>query len=204
MTVSNIKFADGDLLGAVHGAMARECAKDAAVCHASLDSATIDARDVPKAQRSKPPKCLDVQGGRSIAENLADLPSRCAKGAKRSPRRADVDVGRLQATYDRCGRGCLWRRGGEQRGVPAGEPRPYGEWRGWARRPAKAGHWTHGRRPRQARRAHHAGAPSIELLAPIPYDAEGMGGPARDARRTAPTATVAALGETDATKIAFP
>jgi hypothetical protein len=53
------------------------------VCHVSLDSkAHLGAGGTPP----RPPKRLDAQGGRGLAENLAELPSRCARGAKRSPR----------------------------------------------------------------------------------------------------------------------
>jgi hypothetical protein len=94
-------FAEGGLPGAVHGAMVREYAGDAPVRHVSLDSTAIEAREAPapggpeppkapgrrgRGEPPRPPKRLDAQGGRGLAENLADLPARCAKGAKRSPR----------------------------------------------------------------------------------------------------------------------
>jgi hypothetical protein len=83
-------FAEGDLPGTVHGAMVREHTRGPQVCHVSLDSTAIEAREAPAPKEPEPPKGLpnrlDAQGGHDLAENLADLPARCAKGAQRSPK----------------------------------------------------------------------------------------------------------------------
>jgi hypothetical protein len=88
-------FAEGGLPARVHGAMVGGHMGGAQVCHASLDPTAIEAREAPAPKapgpprgprRPGPPRRLDAQGGRGLAENLADLPARCAGGAKRSPR----------------------------------------------------------------------------------------------------------------------
>jgi hypothetical protein len=97
-------FAEGGLPGAVHGAMVSGHMGGAPIRHAGLDSTAIEAREAPapkvpeppkeprrpgrprRGAPPRPPRRLDAQGGRGLAENVADLPARCARGAKRSPR----------------------------------------------------------------------------------------------------------------------
>lgn len=94
------EFAAGGLGDAVHAAMIEAHYGDKLAGHLSRDSTAIKAREkaAPKPKKAQPPKRgrprkgerrepappkrLEVQPGRSLAENLADLPRACDWGAK--------------------------------------------------------------------------------------------------------------------------
>jgi len=98
------EFSRGELGQEIHEAMVKQHAGSKLAGHVSRDSTEIDAREKPihketESSKSKPkrrrgrprqgevkaekePKRLDLQLGRSLAENMADLPIRCDVGAK--------------------------------------------------------------------------------------------------------------------------
>lgn len=97
------EFAAGRLGDVVHEAMVKEQFEDKLVGHISRDATAIVAREKaakkvkkpkPKRKRGRPrkgekrepapPKRLDVQPGRTLAENLADLPTACDWGRKKN------------------------------------------------------------------------------------------------------------------------
>jgi hypothetical protein len=97
------KFSTGRLPSLIHQAMVCNNLKGKLICHISKDSTAIEAREKPiKKQKGKQPKFrrgrpkkgemrpekqkkrLDLQAGRSLEENLSDLPSHCDIGVKRS------------------------------------------------------------------------------------------------------------------------
>jgi hypothetical protein len=98
------EFSRGGLGEKIHEAMVKQHAGPKLAGHVSRDSTAIEAREKPfrkdpktpeaksKRKRGRPrrgevrvekePKRLDLQPGRSLAENLADLPTRCDVGTK--------------------------------------------------------------------------------------------------------------------------
>src|SRR3990170_2123739 len=98
------EFSRGGLGQKIHEAMVKQHAGPKLAGHVSRDATAIEAREKPfrkdsKKPKSKPkrkrgrprqgetreakePKRLDLQPGRSLAENMADLPTRCDVGAK--------------------------------------------------------------------------------------------------------------------------
>lgn len=97
------QFAIGQLPQLIHEHMVRTHVGPSLVGHISRDSTAIEVaeRPVPKAKPAEPalpkkrgrprrdehrpppePKRLDLQGGRSLEENLADLPRQCTIGSK--------------------------------------------------------------------------------------------------------------------------
>jgi transposase len=101
------RFAEGGLPGRLHEAMVRAAMEERLVWHASMDSTEAEARERAAAkpkkekkpkpmERQKPgpkkghkrgkrqPKRLDLQAGRTLEENLADLPRQCDYGFKRN------------------------------------------------------------------------------------------------------------------------
>jgi hypothetical protein len=98
------EFSRGGLGQKIHEAMVKQHAGPKLAGHVSRDATEIDAREKPfrkepkslqiepKRKRGRPrhgeiiaakePKRLDLQLGRSLAENMADLPTRCDVGAK--------------------------------------------------------------------------------------------------------------------------
>jgi hypothetical protein len=97
-------FAQDELPQKLHAAMVSRQWGQQLVGHVSRDSTAIDAREKPapkapappkpQAKRGRPakgqepppapPKRLDLQPGRTLAENLADLPIACTVGCKRN------------------------------------------------------------------------------------------------------------------------
>jgi len=97
-------FAVDELPQKIHAAMIGLHRKPRLVGHVSRDATAIDGREKPAAKPqpaprppakrgrpakgavrpSPPPKRLAVQGQRSLAENLADLPTACNVGCKRN------------------------------------------------------------------------------------------------------------------------
>jgi hypothetical protein len=96
------EFATGGLPQAVHEAMVRRHASPKLVGHVSRDSTAIAVREKPtrkpkveerpKKKRGRPrkgevrqkePRRLELQPGRTLAENLADLPTVCNVGTKK-------------------------------------------------------------------------------------------------------------------------
>jgi hypothetical protein len=97
-------FAEDGLPQKIHAAMVRQHLGQRLVGHVSRDATAIEgcekpapkAPPPPKPSRPRgrppkgqeppppPPKRLDLQAGRTLAENLADLPSACAIGCKRN------------------------------------------------------------------------------------------------------------------------
>jgi len=100
-------FAEGQLPQKLHEAMVRTHRGDRLVGHVSRDATAIEgaerpqpkpqpvaAPEVPPRKRGRPrqgeerpvppPKRLELQPGRSLAENLADLPTACDVGCKRN------------------------------------------------------------------------------------------------------------------------
>lgn len=95
-------FAAGELPQQIHAQMVQRHAGPKLVGHLSRDATAIDAPERPLAKPAPepvvprprgrprkgetrppmPPKRLEVQGARSLAENLADLPRACAVGTK--------------------------------------------------------------------------------------------------------------------------
>ena len=98
------EFARGQLPQIIHEALVREKLGEKLVGHISRDSTAIEGREKPakkppkapkpKAKRGRPrkgeerpkpvPTRLERQGGRTLAENLADLPTLCDVGAKKN------------------------------------------------------------------------------------------------------------------------
>jgi hypothetical protein len=98
------EFSRGGLGEKIHEAMVKQHAGPKLAGHVSRDATQIDAREKPfrkdpKEAKSKPkrkrgrprqgeakaikePKRLDLQLGRGLAENMADLPTRCDVGTK--------------------------------------------------------------------------------------------------------------------------
>ena len=98
------EFSRGGLGQKIHEAMVKQHAGPKLAGHVSRDATAIEAREKPvrkepKAPKSEPkhkrgrprqgelraakePKRLDLQPGRSLAENVADLPTQCDVGAK--------------------------------------------------------------------------------------------------------------------------
>jgi len=96
------EFSCGELSDKVHEAMIRDKRDGKLAGHLSRDSTPIEGREKPvkkkpaakKTQRKKgrpkkdesrpepKPRRLDTQGSRSLAENLADLPTHCDRGSK--------------------------------------------------------------------------------------------------------------------------
>jgi transposase len=96
-------FAEDRLPERVHAAMVEAAMGGRLVGHASIDSTEIDGREraAPKPKERKsaggrrrgpkkgqrgrlsPPRRLELQPGRALAENLADLPTACDRGGKR-------------------------------------------------------------------------------------------------------------------------
>jgi hypothetical protein len=98
------EFSLGGLGQKIHEAMVKQHARPKLAGHVSRDATAIEAREKPfrkepkspkiepKRKRGRPsrgevraakePKRLDMQLGRSLAENLADLPTRCDVGTK--------------------------------------------------------------------------------------------------------------------------
>lgn len=98
------ELAEGEYAQAVHEALVRAHLGDKLVGHLSADATDIVARErsakktkpapepLPAGQKrrprgSRPPKRLDLQGGRTLEENLADLPRACDRGCKRNSKR---------------------------------------------------------------------------------------------------------------------
>jgi hypothetical protein len=95
------EFAAGELPQAIHEAVIKRYAGPKLVGHVSRDSTAIAVREKPvhrpKAEkkpkkrgrprkgetRQKEPRRLDLQPGRTLAENLADLPTACNVGTKK-------------------------------------------------------------------------------------------------------------------------
>ena len=98
------EFARSQLPQIIHEALVREKLGEKLVGHISRDSTAIEGREKPakkppkapkpKAKRGRPrkgverpkpaPTRLERQGGRTLAENLADLPTLCDVGAKKN------------------------------------------------------------------------------------------------------------------------
>ncbi len=98
------QFAESGVLIEIHEAMVRECYGDKIAGHVSRDSTAIAAREKPAKKEPKPakpkgkrgrkkkgeepppsePKRLDLQPGRSLEANLADLPQVCDVGTKKN------------------------------------------------------------------------------------------------------------------------
>lgn len=98
------EFAEGDLPQRIHEAMIKKHLGGKLVGHVSRDSTAIQGREKParkeepaappvKAKRGRPrkdevreakaPRRLEVQPGRTLKENLADLPAVCDRGGKK-------------------------------------------------------------------------------------------------------------------------
>lgn len=99
------EFSQGNLPQKIHEAMVKAYCGDKLAGHVSRDSTAIEAREKPvkkkkkemtsqpKRKRGRPkrgekvapkqPKRLDLQGGRSLSENLKDLPNHCDVGTKK-------------------------------------------------------------------------------------------------------------------------
>jgi hypothetical protein len=98
------RFARDELPGQIHQALLRRFMADKLVGHLSRDATAIEAREKatpkppkppkPKAKTGRPkkgeprtpapPKRLELQGSRTLEENLADLPRACDMGAKQN------------------------------------------------------------------------------------------------------------------------
>jgi len=98
------EFSDGNLTQTVHAAMVKHHYGDKLAGHISRDSTAIEAREKPMKKKPcvkppkrkpgrpkkgeivapKPPKRLDLQPTRTLAENLLDLPSQCNVGTKKN------------------------------------------------------------------------------------------------------------------------
>jgi hypothetical protein len=97
-------FADFHLPEKIHQDMVKETLRDTVIGHISRDATAIPAREKPAAKSApvpttpkkrgrprkgqlvdpKPPKRLELQLNRSLAENLLDLPTRCDCGTKKN------------------------------------------------------------------------------------------------------------------------
>jgi hypothetical protein len=102
------QFAKGELPQKVHEALIKKHLGQRIVGHVSRDSTAIDGRERPEPKpkppeppeprkrgrpsRDEPPRPapeptrLDIQPGRTLEENLADLPGACDMGCKRNPK----------------------------------------------------------------------------------------------------------------------
>lgn len=89
------EFARCALPQAIHEAMIQSQLGEKLVGHISRDSMAIDGREKgaakapavkneSKGRAAAAPKRLELQGGRSLAQNLAELPCSCDSGAKRN------------------------------------------------------------------------------------------------------------------------
>ena len=98
------EFAASQLPQTIHEALIKERVGPKLVGHLSLDATAIESREKatpkvkpapkPKAKRGRPkkgetrpapaPRRLELQGGRTLAENLAELPCVCDIGAKKN------------------------------------------------------------------------------------------------------------------------
>ena len=98
------EFAQSELAQQIHAALVRGELGEKLVGHVSRDSTAIAGREKParkppkpvppkravgrpkgsKEDPARPRRRLELQGGRSLEENLADLPRRCDVGAKRN------------------------------------------------------------------------------------------------------------------------
>lgn len=100
------EYAQGCLPQKIHEAMVKAYCGEKIVGHVSRDATAIETREkavkkqqeeatvLPKRKRGrprrgeevapKPPKRLDLQGGRRLEENLKDLPYRCDVGTKKN------------------------------------------------------------------------------------------------------------------------
>ena len=76
-------FARDQLPQQLHEHMVKTHAGPKLVGHASRDATAIEAPERP-APKPAPPKRLELQPTRTLAENLADLPARCDVGCKRN------------------------------------------------------------------------------------------------------------------------
>jgi hypothetical protein len=96
------QFSRDRLPSLVHGEMAKAGMEGRMVCHFSIDATAIEAREktAKKAKKEKPsgkqrpgpkkgqgrkerqPTRLEAQAGRSLEQNMSDLPSQCDSGAK--------------------------------------------------------------------------------------------------------------------------
>ena len=97
------EFSDGELPQKIHEVMIETHAQEKLFGHVSRDSTPIEAREKPKKKaktlvdskpkkrgrpkkgekREKTPRRLEIQGQRSLDENLADLPKQCDVGTKK-------------------------------------------------------------------------------------------------------------------------
>jgi len=98
------EFAKGELPQTIHESLVKGRMGEKLVGHISRDATAIEARERPikktpqpappkraagrpkgsKNGAPKPPKRLELQGGRTLEENLAELPRACDVGAKRN------------------------------------------------------------------------------------------------------------------------
>jgi len=98
------EFAKCELPQQIHEALIKDKLGDKLVGHLSTDATAIEAREKAavkpkpkpkaKAKRGRPkkgeertapePKRLEIQGGRTLEENVADLPCQCDSGAKKN------------------------------------------------------------------------------------------------------------------------
>jgi hypothetical protein len=101
------EFSEGQLASRIHEAMVRNHLKDKVIGHISRDATAIEGREKPakkpkveaqpKQRRGRPKKGekqekgnkpqftrLDLQVGRSLQENIAELPNKCDVGCKRN------------------------------------------------------------------------------------------------------------------------
>lgn len=98
------EFSNGNLTQTVHAAMVKRHCGDKLAGHISRDSTAIEVREKPTKKKPpikhpkrkpgrpkkgeivlpQPPKRLDLQPTRTLAENLLDLPSECNVGAKKN------------------------------------------------------------------------------------------------------------------------
>ena len=100
------EFSEGELMMVVHKAMVNNHLGDKIAGHVNRDSTAIEGREKPVRKKSSsagppkekrkrgrrrkgevvepnPPKRLDLQGNRSLEENLEDLPNQCDVGQKK-------------------------------------------------------------------------------------------------------------------------
>ena len=100
------QFSEGNLTQDIHGAMVKEHCGEKLAGHISRDATAIAAREKPVKKKSdesvtqpkrkpgrprkgevvvpKPPKRLDLQPTRTLADNLKDLPTQCDVGTKKN------------------------------------------------------------------------------------------------------------------------
>jgi hypothetical protein len=118
------EFSQGQLPQQIHEAMIKKHLGEKLVGHISRDSTAIEGREkpvpkkkeaveLPKKQRGRPKKGeqkappvvkrLDVQPGRSLKENLAELPQHCDVGMKLDSKGHKKTWDRIQASSGCCG-----------------------------------------------------------------------------------------------------